>query len=171
MTISNSARCTSESALTPQSVRRRSELSPQLEFGIFNSQGAHARGAGKVSGHAIGHGSSYAVERALFWSGKGATLAGIGETPTAHAADTRQGCHPSAPSLEAKRQSCRYRSMRVEFPSGRVAETRSISRRVRTPRDAYDGYLATRQGSSAYSACSLAILHSNSLPAPRMQLE
>jgi len=32
-----------------------------LVVGIFNSQGAHARGAGKVSGHAIGHGSSYAV--------------------------------------------------------------------------------------------------------------
>jgi len=54
--------------------------------------------------------------------------------------------------------------MRVEFPNCRLAETRSISRRVRTPRDAYEGYLAARRRSSAYSACSLAILHSNSLP-------
>jgi len=83
------------------------KLSPSyfvlLAFAIFNGQGAHARGAGKGSVHAIGHGLSYAVERAPFWSGKGATLVGIGEAPTAHATDTLQGCHPSATSLEAGR--------------------------------------------------------------------
>jgi len=83
--------------------RVSTEYSVRLGVGIFNSQGAHARGAGKVSVHAIGHGSSYAVERAPFWSEKGATLAGIGEAPTAHATDTLQGCHPSAASLEAGR--------------------------------------------------------------------
>jgi hypothetical protein len=69
----------------------------QLMFAIFNGQGA--RGAGKVSGHAISH----AVGQAPFWVEKGATLAGFGETPTAHATDTLQGCHPSVTSLEAGR--------------------------------------------------------------------
>jgi hypothetical protein len=40
--------------------------------------------------------------------------------------------------------------MRVEFPNCRVADTRSTSRRVRTPRGAYsDGYLAARRRPSA----------------------
>jgi len=43
------------------------------------------------------------MERAPLWVGKGATLAGIGKAPTAHATDTLQGCRPSATSLEAGR--------------------------------------------------------------------
>jgi len=78
-------------------------LGTALVFATCNGQGTHARGAGKVYVHAIGHGSSYAVERAPFWVGKGATLAGIGKAPTAHATDTLQGCRPSAASLEAGR--------------------------------------------------------------------
>jgi hypothetical protein len=41
-----------------------------------SGQGAHAHGAGKVSGHAISHvhWSSHAVETAPFWGGNGAIL-------------------------------------------------------------------------------------------------
>jgi len=58
--------------------------------------------------------------------------------------------------------------MRVEFPNCRVADTLDQPPRPHfegcvTP-GAYDGFLAARRRSSAYSACSLAILHSNSLP-------
>jgi len=75
--------------------------------------------------------------------------------------------------------SCRYRSMRVEFPNC-IAETRSMCRRIShtvcdtrgTPRfgprnahhDGGPGSLTARRRSSSNSACSLVILHSNSLP-------
>jgi hypothetical protein len=61
----------------------------------WRGQGAHARGAGKVSGHAlaISHWSSHAVGMAPFWVEKGwdpLQGPGSGEAPAARAANMLQ---------------------------------------------------------------------------------
>jgi len=78
---------------------------------------------------------------------------------------TLQGCHPLATSVGAGRA-----VLQVLQHEGGSQTARSISHRVCTRGPGPDlekcvcGYLAARRRSSASSACSLAILHDNSLP-------